>query len=187
MNKITTNFTPNLICVPVQDQVVEEHFDISVYGLKLWLKEPNKELYDNAKALIPLDYVHRNPWTALWQLDIDATILKKQTEYKSIFDDRLYNSIVPYYIITKEPRLYKEPSTLFYREMITDVEWMKNFVLSKNSVENQKNNRSTICFLGPGYTSFMLPSDGHNSIKQRALLLTNGDEIICNHYEWYNK
>jgi hypothetical protein len=124
-----------------------------------------------------------NPFKALKLFNVHATELEKQSKYECPFiQGNHYFGLLPLAINCSNIKTYRIndfASSSF--DYLFDTEWQQKF---RHPLEIDPIPQS---FLGHGYTSGTLPSDGSNSLVNIKVQLSNGDFIIAKTWEWYNK
>jgi len=181
------------------------HGDIDVYGLQDWLhpfvgsefkrrktKSPPRagSFYKNKEGspkLLPLGYLHENPWKAIENcLKIDTTELKDDCIYACPFTDRDYHACVPYAIETKN----LERFIPFLEEYPYVDEWTirmfrdQEFVIANTWWETDD---IDTLLMGSGHTECILPCDGGSDTRLSYLDIGEGDKLLVWHFRWFNK
>ena len=161
--------------------------DIEVYGLEPWLRKYDKQRAEDAPGIFLLDYTRTSHgWAALKKLGIDAEEMRRNSQYECPLTDRDYWAAMPRRIYTDDIRRYVHAVPSWMEKMAQDMSWVRDIAM-RDIGENPKPDRVETCMLGPGYTDFILPCDGHSSIVENMVELSNGDQLVVAHHEWYNK
>jgi len=160
--------------------------DIEIYGLDPWLRKFDKERAAFAPGVFLLDYTDTPlGWEALERLGIEATEMMEGSQYECPFTERNYWAAIPRRIYTDDLSRYIHAVPEWMQTMAQDMEWVRKVV--EDDGENPEPSRIETCMLGPGHTDFILPCDGHSSVVENMVKLSNGDDLVVAHHEWYNK
>ena len=145
----------------------------------------NKFKLDESKNVLHLDYFGYNPISNCQDLfDFDINELLNASIYNCPFNGYKHYSILPISIVTNDPRSYiikkLGHDKVWYADMACDLSWNQ---------DQDKYHLTSIAkiLMGPGYTNLFYPSDGGNLLDYVSIDLSNGDELICVIWKWYNK
>jgi hypothetical protein len=161
--------------------------DVWPYGLDQWLRKLDKKRQKEAPGVFLLAYVGHNAWRALETLGINAEDLLKDSQYKCPITERSYNAILPRYILTDDLQRYLPSVPDWAQKMASDMEWVRGILKEDGEEESDAPGRIEQCLLGPGYGDCILPCDGSAHFDTNMVRLSNGDDLVCLHYEWFNK
>lgn len=131
------------------------------------------------EKIIPLCLINPNPWRAVQELDINARPLV--AKYKCPYTNYEHFGVVPVALLLFNGGEKSYPK-MFNSDFIFDWEWHKKMIRDRASVSPIQK-----ILLGSGYSDFWRASDGHGEIKERKVMLDNGDGLLVAFWEWYNK
>ena len=161
--------------------------DVEVYGLHYWLRKFDKKRYKSAKGLFLLCYVDPNPWDAIERLGIGLDPLKHDASYICVTTRRRYCAVLPEFIITDEIERYLPFVMHPYEEMAADMRWVRETVQPLESGPSDLRDALSLCLLGTGRPYPLLTHNGHPDLARASVRLSNGDDLVVTHYEWFNK
>lgn len=126
-------------------------------------------------------------WISLQQrFGMFITELKKECEYECVWTHNKFSWFYPEWLILRKN------TSEYYRNldkknkeftMLFDIAYWRE--IKREIIEEPD---SLVCaFMGHGYTSGTLPSDGHGELKTVLVGLDNGDALWGHCWFWYNK
>lgn len=154
---------------------IPENGDI-LYGNEFIAGKVKKEEINSILMLF------RNSWNALEKLGIDI-LYKDQMAYECPYRYIQFYWFYPTFLICQDHNIYKSKVDCRRFDILTDADYWINFV----KICDEKPNKIHMSFLGHGYTSGTLPSDGHGTPELVYVNLSNGDKIAGFVWIWYNK
>lgn len=135
----------------------------------------------NSQKIIPLAVLYPDPWQALEALNIDGDPL--HFKYKCPYTGYEHFAILPSSLIVNgDVNVYKDVKH-HSPDYVLDWEWHQK--MHKANLTGLTDIQKIM--LGSGYTSGTRITDGHGTIKQCLVMLDNGDALLSNFWEWYNK
>lgn len=139
---------------------------------------------DEDLMMFPLIFMPRyHPFVNMKRLNINIDLLLKQSKYDCPFTENSFIGLLPVAISTNDSKKYRKNTNFesSVYDYVFDLEWQKQ-MFSITQVSNIEQS-----FLGHGYTTSTLPTDGSNSLVVVKLKLSNDDFIIAKTWEWHNK
>jgi hypothetical protein len=161
--------------------------DVEVYGLSRWLRKFDKKRYKKAKGIFLLGYVAHNPWDAAEKMGLGLDPLKHEASYICDITRRRYCAALPDFIMTDEIERYLPFVMHHCREMAADMEWVRESVRPVEEDWRSYRDTTGICLLGTGRPYPLNPHNGHPDLARASVRLSNGDDLVVTHYEWFNK
>jgi hypothetical protein len=137
---------------------------------------------DLSKQILALQMLHPNPWTALKCLHIDAEGIKSAT-YECPYTGYTHYSIVPVALISDNLAGKYADVDHWNKEYLFDHEFARHLwkekVLEIGVIAKM--------LLGSGWTSGTHITDGSRGEIATTVALDNGDKLLVQTWEWYNK
>jgi hypothetical protein len=154
-----------------------------IFAVGLDIKELTPEVLK--LDIIPTMIISTSAFNALAKMNIPKDFLdklKQASMYTCPWTENTYFGTLPIAVATFNKNNYKD--------LLTDYQLDTEFHLSMNGGDVKKlliPNLVELSFIGHGYTSATLPSDGSHTLVLCTIELPNKDFAICLTYAWHNK
>lgn len=122
-----------------------------------------------------LSHWNFNHWEALYQLGIKASDLSDAAEYECPWRSTPFYHIYPFAISDVS------------KEALKNLPWVKPVRFSHANFSTVGPDKIDLSFLGHGYTSGTLPSDGSIARNVFVVKLSDGRSLYCYGFLWFNK
>ncbi len=150
-----------------------------------FFSKPDKSFYGEKKFL-PVNAISDNIWKALEGLDIKFDTFKKAVSYECPYTGYIHYHAVPIYLYSdRVNEIVDNAKYICYKDLYKDHKWL----IDVHFAEEKTFSFSSIAesFMGPGYESGLLPSDGHGRAHDALVALDNGEYLGVKVWVWYNK
>ena len=156
-----------------------------------WYSKVPEEVWKD-KPFIPIPWINRHSWNALKILGIDAERFQKVITYECPWTQNQFWWYLPMYLFTDELEMWLDRCdpyrvTSWTRDIILDVEHMQHHYSFHDTENSFETGNVDEALLGHGYTEGTMPNDGHGSLYDATLTLSNGDYIGGKVWVWFNK
>jgi len=158
-----------------------------LYGEK-WF-ESIKEVEDKLQAVL-LGALAVNTWYVLEKLGVQVEDLKKEIEYTCPYLDHQFYWCMPV-ALCGDIEKYRANAREAFGKMYADYSFDTSFInhaggLGENPIKWELSDVTRL-WMGSGYTVGTLISDGSRGRQRVSVPLDNGDWIMVETWEWYNK
>lgn len=166
--------------IKAKKQYKDEIGDI-LYG-KEYISGKIKEIPEEYNVL---PFFFSNPFKSLKIFGVDIEIFEKKFQYECPFSDNKYYWFVPSFLLVRDSNVYRKNKDIDRNfDYLFDSDFQKMY--NEHRLEDGPD-KVVNAFLGHGYTTFTLPSDGHGNVDLVSINLDNDDKIVGHCHIWYNK
>jgi hypothetical protein len=150
-----------------------------------FFSKPDSSFYGEKKFL-PLNAISRRVWEPLEVLNIKFENFKKDVSYECPYTKYIHYHAIPLYLFSdRVDEIIDETNLIIWKDMFKDHEWQVDCHFGSKTVFQITPIQSS--FMGPGYESGILPSDGDGSEEDAIVALSNGEYLGFKVFVWYNK
>jgi hypothetical protein len=161
-----------------------------LYGEKYIFKTDMEDLLDQIWLPLHLHGFHPISWCNLERFGIEKEPFMSDITYVCPFTKNKFFWFYPSFVVTNNATKYWvgkfEDEEYRKRSSVFDDEWTKNIwrIRKDEPIDVSHIGKS---LMGHGYTEGTYPHDGHGTIKEAGVLLSNGDTVFGHTWVWYNK